>query len=148
MKRSQYGFGIVESIILVAIIIVVGLLGWVIASQTMRQTQNNHQPQEQTPRYPASDLVTVKLVDKTTNRHIANAAVTLRSDNGTRCITEPCETNPKEIHSKTNANGEFTVSKAYFQQENYVEGVEGFLPVPVAFEVGDSQIVVRMSPGQ
>ncbi len=148
MKRNQYGFGIVESLILIAIIVVVGLLGWVIASQTMRQTQNNHQSQEQIPKSPASDLVTVKLVDKTTNRQIANVAVTLRSDNGNRCITEPCETNPKEIHSKTDTNGEFTVSKAYFQQENYVEGVEGFLPVSIVFEVGASQILVRMSPGQ
>lgn len=67
-----------------------------------------------------TDTVSIKLIDTTTGKPLANTDATFRSDNGIRCEQAPCPTNVQTISGVTDKDGVLIVPRSYMQHSNSV----------------------------
>ncbi len=60
------------------------------------------------------------VVSTATHRPIANRSVTVKSDNGVRCVTVPCPTNIKQWQGQTNKQGVVWIPQKVVQQSTSI----------------------------
>jgi hypothetical protein len=69
---------------------------------------------------PGNDVKKVTLLDAFTARAVAAADVLVSSDNGIRCISAPCPTDPVEWRGRTDASGTVLVPARFVTEETVI----------------------------
>ncbi len=91
--------------------------------------------------------VQVLLVDATTGRPISGIEVRFRSDNGVRCVTDPCEDNTRSLNVTSDDAGKVLIPQAYIQQENFIES-GAYLPARLDVRPNVNEYTAMLHPGQ
>ena len=149
MSLKQRGFGSLELLLLIAIVLAVGFAGGYLAHKNQSVVPKPVPANQQkitTPRdSPAkAGEITISLFDTDTGKPIAHTGATVSSSNGVLCTGEGCDTNDKTWIGTTNGEGVVSLPKEYVQRVTAVTA-KGYFQASLPYDPDASSYRVKLN---
>jgi hypothetical protein len=151
MSRNQNGFSIVEGFLAITTICLLCFAGWFVlsknhdsnASQSDSTASSQTEKQDDQPK--GSQLITIMLRSKASNKPIRGVKVKVHSDNGVRCIKAPCPTNGKDWDGTSDQNGAVAVPRENIQSTTNV-APEGYKAAYLTYDSSKASYDMTFEP--
>lgn len=128
MEQNHDGFGLVQGLLIVVIVIAIGLTGSYVWSQNAGSDQKTTPQiqQQYDDQIKKTESVSITLISAISSKPIANTKVNIQSSNGILCEGDGCNTNNLHWEGVTNDDGVVYVPKENIQRVTTV-AAEGYL---------------------